>query len=253
MDECLCYSIEKGLYIKYCSVDDRDNDILVRAWDSKGYKSKTIKVEEENLLISIHSNLGYGRMSYLYATISKDAKSMIDYDTEKISVLNNASVSFLCVKENEWHSLFNKLIKIYNNSHLNNILASAIGYIDALSAELDKHEIYVKSALHDKELRKWKDEFLIVLHCGDKITDFLDGIEHSGVNDETVIKHSLLLCEKWLNRIRGFQFDLSDSRTSSIAKTLLTIHVFMDKNNKGIEFLNYYQSQYDENGAYPPT
>ena len=96
--------------------------------------------------------------------------------------------------------------------------------------------------MHETEFTKWDEDFLVILHCGDKIVDFLEGIEFSCLNDVTVINHSLLLCEKWLNRIRNFQFDISDSRTSRIAKTLLSIHVFMDKYNKGLEFLKYYQS-----------
>ena len=242
MDKCLCYSKEKGLYTKYCYEDDNDNCILIRAWETKGYKSKTVKIEEENLTISINSNFGYGRSSYLTATINKDGKKLLDYDVEKIQVLNNVSVTSLCVKENDWYSLFNKIINIYNNSHSNNILASAIGYIDALSSELDKHEIFIKSALHETELTKWDEDFLVILHCGDKIVDFLEGIELSCLNDVTVINHSLLLCEKWLNRIHNIQFESSDSRTARIAKTLLSIHVFMDKYNKGIVFLKYYQS-----------
>jgi len=48
------------------------------------------------------------------------------------------------------------------------------------------------------------------------------------------------MCEEWLRRIQYLKFDLSDSRTKRIAKSLLSIHNFMDKYDKGIDFLNYY-------------
>jgi len=160
MINCLCYSKDKGLYTKCCCGEESDNTIIIRPWQTKGFKSQRIKIDEEHLEIFIHSNFGFGKSSYLYAIMNKDNKRLLDYDIEKIFILNNVSVSYICVKEQDWDSLFSKIIEIYSNAN-NNASASAIGYIDEISTTLEKHEMFIKGALHEEKFTKWDEDFLI--------------------------------------------------------------------------------------------
>ena len=236
--KCLCYSDKCGLYTDTIPQEENPDELLYRPQGYAGYVSNKIEIPCRSIEITILSNFGYGRASYLRATVNFGNRRILDFDMSKLYVLKNCSISTLDVPVYSWNLLFEKIIDAYNRVSLNNLTTTAIAYIDELSDMLDRDEILVKGNIDKEKPTQWDGTFLISLYVGRKIQDLLKGLEAAEVSDPTVLKYTMNLCRKYILNVKVQTLDYEDSRTSQLSEFLLSIHKFMCTNKGGIEYLN---------------
>lgn len=235
---CLCYSDEIGLYTNNIPEGYNPEELLCRP---QGYIGKTvnkIKLPGRNIEITIFSNFGFGRASYLRATLDLGNTRFLDFDISKLYILNNCSITTLDVPVYRWDILFEKIINAYNVVSFENITTSAIAYIEGLSEILDRNVITVKDYTDNDKATQWKGEYLISLYVGRKIQDLVDGIETAKVSDTTLLKYTMNLCRKFVKKLKVMTCDHEMSPKSHLPEYLLSVHKFMCANKKGKEYLN---------------
>ena len=242
---CLCYTPEEGIFIKSLLESDKPSELIFRPYTTEGWsrnnrKSNIINIPNEDVKIHIKSNFGYGKSSFLYATMKNKERIILDFDVEKLQVLNYCSVSTLSVKSRDWDSLFRKIINYYKEPWSS---TEVFTYIEELGNLLDKDEINIKANMIEKEFRTWKGTFLVTSHVARKLHDLLDSIELSKMNDQDINDRILALCHKFLLKIKGVEIDPLDLRASHFSNALFSIHKFMENKGKGIDFFSYFISK----------
>lgn len=237
---CLCYSKENGLYTKRLAENNSPEYLLFRPHGYAGWHNDTITIPEKNINIHIRSNFGYGNKSYLKAIIEREGRTLLDFDINKLPILNNCSLGSFDVPIYEWDMLFKKIISAYNDSFSDKFTTSAIAYIDKIGQMLNQEEISIKGVFHQERQTIWNGNFLISIYTSKKLCDLLNGLELANCGDDIVINHTIALCCKFIQNIQTQDIDMDDSRTSQLSETLYIIHSFMYKHNAGIEFFNLF-------------
>lgn len=235
---CLCYSQEEGLYTKRFTENEDSEELLYRPQGYVGFVNDRLTIPEQEVEIEIQSNFGYSSASYLRATFKRGNSFILDFDLSELYILNNCSVKTFDVPLYDWDGLFSKLVEAYKESFVEAYTTPSIAYLEELSAMLDKNEIVIKGNLEEKKSTQWKGDFLIELFAGKKIRDLLRGFELAGTSDQIVVKHTLVLCTKYISKVKLLGFDFSDSRVSQISETMMLIHKFMCENKAGTEYLS---------------
>lgn len=236
---CLCYTPEKGLFIGRFFEDEESQTILLRCHGIKYRNTMKCEVPEIRTSITINSDFTSNIYGYLNASIETNGHLLLDFDTEKLYVLNQCSIKTIRVPNYEWEDLFNRIIIKWRNSSSNIYDTSIIGYIDAISEMLDQDEISVKGYLYKDKYTTWKGKYIITLHAGNKIYDLLANLEKAKPIDDVVKKHLKKLCIKFLNIMASLQYNLEDSRLSQLSATLLAIHKFLNQIKEDKEYLKY--------------
>lgn len=234
---CLCYSDEIGLYTNNIPEGYNPEELLYRP---QGYIGKTvnkIKLPGRNIEITIFSNFGFGRDSYLRATLDLSNTRFLDFDISKLYVYH-CSITTLDVPVYRWDLLFEKIINAYKATSFENFTTSAIVYIDKLSEILDRNVISVKGHIDNEKETQYKGEYMISLYVGRKIQDLVDGIETAKVSDSTILKCTMNLCRKFIKKLKDMTCDHEMSPKSHLPEYLLSVHKFMCANKKGKEYLN---------------
>ena len=234
---CLCYRPDKGIYVENCH---ECADTIFIVYDTKGYKTTRIDLPDENFTIWIYSNFRYGSKSYLFAQIEFNGKSLLDFDKNKIRVLNKCSITNFCVVAEDWEKLLYKIASAYNNKTSNACPSTAISYINELIETLDHNSIDIRGYLNNGEPVKWDDKFLVSLLVGDKIVDLLKGLSETETENEILTKRILELCELFLQNLKSIEIDLTDKRTVRFSETINCICKFMNTHGAGLEFLKYF-------------
>lgn len=233
----LCFSKEQGLYTRLISDGEQADDIIYRPHGFKGFVSDTINIPEEKLSIRIESNFGFGSWAYLYAIIERDGHRLLDFDLSKMYIHNKCSIATFDVPLYNWNALFNKIITAYKDSISDSYKTSSIEYVDEISAILDKDEIYIKPKYEDTKLVKWHGDKEIMIFASSKIKGLLSGVELAHVSDAFLLKHIYSLCVKYIEKLRPFTMDLSDSALSHLSETLLLVHQFMHDTKADAEYI----------------
>ncbi len=235
---CLCYSQDKGLYIKRFTENEDSKELLYRPQGYVGLVNDRLTIPEQEVEIEIQSNFGYSSASYLRATFKRGNQYVLDFDLSELYILNNCSVKTFDVPLYDWDRLFSKLVEAYKESSVKAYTTPSIAYLEEMSAMLDKNEIVIKGNLEEKNSTQWKGDFLIELFSGKKIRDLLRGLEIAGTSDQIVVKHTLSLCTKYIRKVKLLDLDFSDSRVLQISETMMHIHKFMCENKAGTEYLS---------------
>ena len=235
---CLCYSQEKGLYTKRFMENEDSEELLYRPQGYVGFVNDKITIPGQDIEIEIQTNFDYRSASYHRATFRKKNRYVLDFDLNKLHILNNCSVKTFDVPLYDWDRLFSQLVMAYKESSVEAYTSSSIAYLEELSAMLDKKEVVIKGNLEEKKSVQWEGDFLIVIFAGKKIRDLLRGFEIAGTSDQIVVKHSLNLCTKYIRKVKLLDLDFNDSRVSQISETMMLIHKFMCENKAGTEYLS---------------
>lgn len=241
-NHCLCYSEAKGLYVTRIPLASKE-DVLFLPHGHKGFWEKQVLLTKENLTIQIKTNFGYGSWTYMRAIIERKGQRLLDFDKSKMYILNNCSVMTLDVKPYGWEELFDKIISISKRFDPSQCTSSALSYVEEIDNILNKKEILIKATFDEEKAINWNGEYLITLFAAKKICNLIEGCNIANITDEYFIDKCVQLYKKFLNRIQKIEFDMSDSRTVQLAKTLFMIHEFMAKHENGIDFLKYFLSQ----------
>lgn len=233
-DWCLCFSEEKGFYKKTALQISSDDKILLRSHANKGYKTIKTVLPGENIQIVVKTNLGYAGASYMYATIIKEGRLLLDFDTEKLYTLCNARLEDFCVKQGDWNALFDKIIKVLNSREV--FTQNVVEYIESLASFSVATSIRIKRNMHCS-FTLWNTEFLIILHFGNKLKNLI-----ANLSDQSVVHISdkiLIVCSLWLNKLNSMlkEIDLNDSRILEIAKTMHIIYEYMSSKGIRTDFL----------------
>lgn len=239
---CLCYSETKGLYVANNFFVSEEN-VLFPPHGHKGFWRKQVQLPKENLTIRIETNFGYGRRMYMRAIVERDGQRLLDFDKFKLYILNNCSVMTLDVIPYDWKNLFYKIISISKGFSSSQSSSSALSYIEEIDNILNKKEILIKESFDRKNATVWNDEYIINLFAADKIRDLIKGCNMAGIMDGYFSEKCMQLCKNFLHKIQEKEIDLSDSRTIRLADTLFMIHEYMTKNEKGLDFLEYFLFQ----------
>ena len=212
--------------------------MLYRPQGYVGFVNDELTIPGQELEIEIQSNFGYSSASYLRATFKRGNSFILDFDLSGLYILNNCSVKTFDVPLYDWDGLFSKLVEAYKESSVEAYTTPSIAYLEELSAMLDKNEIVIKGNLEEKKSTQWKGDLLIVIFAGKKIRDLLRGFELAGTSDQIVVKHTLVLCTKYISKVKLLDLDFNDSRVSQISETMMLIHKFMCENKAGTEYLS---------------
>lgn len=235
--DCLCYSQEKGFYTRCLLENEENKDLIYRPHGYYGYISDHIDIPEANLHIQINSNFGYCSKAYLNAKLTYKGKVALDFDLDKLHILNHCSITLLSAHEYDWNTLFKKIIDAHKQILSGNIQPISISYIDKVGEMLTSKAINVKSTFAQKDYTKWGSDFLVTLHAGKKIRDLIEGICLAEFKDELITNRLLDLCRKYVSKVVSLNINPNDSRTPQISDTLLSIHNFMSKNKVGVDYL----------------
>ena len=235
---CLCYSKEKGFYKKEVTGKENPKEVLFRSHRVKDYISLTREVPEKRIAITISSKFNYPSSSYLHAIVEINNSRVLDFDLEKLHILNRSSVGIITAPVYDWDTLFDKIIDKCKESSTN-YDTSIIGYIDGIGDMLDKGYVLVKGYIEKESYTIWNDDFAVTLHAGNKIKDMLNSLSHADKPDEVTTKHLLDLCRKFLYKVVGISFEMSDKRNSQLSEALLAVHQFMCEHEAGSEYLKY--------------
>ena len=245
MDNCLCFSKEKGLFVKSVLENDNPSELLFRPHCFTG-KRKLVKViPEENVSIEIYSKFGNNNTSYFYAKISRNGANILDFDVTKILVLDDSSVLYHCAHQYDWDSLFKKIIIAYNESKLSFSPVSAIAYIDMIKSILNSNQINIRGHYDKEKTYRWDEPFVLLLLAGGKIEDLIHGLDLSKTTDNTIIQYTIDVCKQFLAKVSNQNFDYTDKRIKQLARAIFAVHSFMNSNESGVEFLKYFKKAQD--------
>lgn len=234
---CLCYSESKGLHTRSFLEDESSEDILYRPHGFLGFVKDTFTIPEKNLEICIMTNFGYGRLSYLKATIKKGNRYILNFDITKLYQCDNHRVTTFDAPLYDWNYLFEIIVRACKKAFTEDYTISSIAYIRGLSDMLEKDRIIIKSYEGKRDFI-WEGDFLVTLFAGRKIQYLLEGLDFAKVSDQTVKEHTLDLCRNFLQKVLKLDFNFSDSRIAQISETIMLIHQFMCKNEAGMEYLD---------------
>ncbi len=232
-DCSLCYSQSKGLYSSNFTTSP---DVIYRAHGYEGFHYDIVEVN--GLKIRFDSNFGYGKSSYLRATIEKNGQRLLDFDTSKSFVLNRCSVATFDVKPYDWTSLFDKIIEASQIFNPESCSSQSTAYIEQLRDILNSDSIRIRGSLVDEKEVLWEGGFIVALFVSDKTKDLLDGLKLSQITDKNTIDNTLKLCKELLAKFHIIDADIADSRTKRLSDTLFLIHEFMFENESGLDFFS---------------
>lgn len=119
MDYALRYNSKKGLYI---SEDNRDGDkILLSSHSFMHERMRKFELTEDNFRVFVWSN--FGCAYYMHAIIYYKGRKLLDFNPQKIFVLNHRELSNFYVSstmgiEKAWLAIFEIIINVYNDRDL---------------------------------------------------------------------------------------------------------------------------------------
>ncbi|MBR0037360.1 MAG: hypothetical protein IJP70_06945 [Bacteroidales bacterium] len=235
---CLCHSEAMGLYVTKISIAPKE-DVLFLPHGYKGFWKKEVQLTKENLTIRIETNFGYGVRTYMRAIVERNGQRLLDFDQNKMYILNNCSVKTIDVPPYDWERLFNKIISISKRFDS----SAAISYVDEIINLIDNKEIYIKDSFNKEEPIKWNEDYIITLFAANKIRDLINGYNTTIIIDELFSEKCTQLFHKFIRKIQEIDIDLSDKRTIQLADTLYMIHRFMVKKERNLDFFELFLSK----------
>ena len=115
----LRYNISKGIYISNDNLDG--NKTLLYPHDSLHARTLQFDIPEEDFKVSVWSN--FGCAYYMYAVIYYREKQLLDFNPQKIFVLNHRELSKFYVSatmglNKSWNMMFELIIDVFNNREM---------------------------------------------------------------------------------------------------------------------------------------
>lgn len=239
--KCLCYSKEKGLYINNMTDDTKPADCLFVENDERERRTYVIDVPNEDFTIKIVTKLGpYRIMAWHFAQIEYKGKSILNFDAKTITILDVKIDRFDVIPGN-WNELFEQIIYAWSIKDCDQDAAATI-YLDKISKAIQVKSIYVKSTLQHPKQTKWWEPFILILHMGDIISDFVEKLGKSTSYSKAVIDKTIEICHEYLtvlNKIYdSLELDKNDSRVERLSKNTVTIIMFVINHRNGIDLLD---------------
>lgn len=239
----LCYSKERGLFIKYYTRGSDNDIVLFRSHDEQWKRTLVAKVPDSDINITIKTKIGSKFYSFYYATIYKGDRIILDFDKTKLNILNKSGVERHSVDLGDWNGLFSKIIHAINSSEDDTCPESAIDYIDGIRQIIRQDSISIKGQYCDRNLYTWDGKYLVLLYAAGKLKNLLNWITEARITDKLFHSSCLALCHDFLNELSANAFDLCDKRTEQLSDTLLDVHNYMYQHGSGVEFLEYFQNK----------
>lgn len=226
---CLCYSSEKGFYTKYSSAPRGEDEVIFRSHEKRGYKEHRIEIPEAQIEIKISTNFGYGSVSYLLATISKDGIPILDFLPEKLRVLNHADVQTFVAQPKDWEGLFKQIIDAIANFNTEKYYTAALNYIDELSKFPQMQTLVVKRYLHSEKSTQWDKKSLILHQTSKRVNNLLCQLLLTKIDKEDLITRCKTLCLEYAEVIvKNYPlFDQWDGRNSNVEDAMLSVHRYL--------------------------
>lgn len=249
---CLCYSSEKGFYTKCSSSSCGEDEVIFRPHEQAGFRTHKITIPEAQIEIKISTNFGYGSMSYLIATISKEEIPILDFSAEKLCVLNNAGVQNIVVKPRDWNDLFLQIINTISGYRTEKYYNAAKAYMAELCRMNQAQSIEVKRQIHIEKTSKWDTSLLVLLRVSDCLRNLLSQLMAAHMDREDITNESISLCRQYLS-VLATKYPLlnhSDTRMPQIEDALYTVHQYLyEKKVTGVflETLMGQQSKHTDN------
>ena len=136
-----------------------------------------------------------------------------------------------------------KIISISKGFTTGQCTSSALSYVEEIDNILNKKEILIKATFDKEKSTIWNGEYLVTLFVANKIRDFIKGYNIANITDKYFLDKCIQLYKNFLQKIQKIEINLSDSRSIQLAETLFMIHEFMAKNEKGLDFFEYFISK----------
>ena len=235
---CLCYNEENGLFTNIFGNGTSKDELLYSPHGIIGWVDDAIKIPDTQLSIRIKSNFGYGRSSYLRATLYNKELEVLDFNNEKLYILNGCSVRYVSAPDYEWNELFKQIIQKYRQAFSYEEYSNAfLSYVDELKAMLNKEDLEIRTRIGEDGISKRKGDILLLSYLGRKIADLITGLKFSIPIKDKIVKHLIPLCCQYTSKVSSASLDFHDPRVSKISEYLLSVHSFMMEHGEGAEYL----------------
>jgi hypothetical protein len=250
MDYTLRYNSSKGLYI---SDDNRDGDkILLSSHYIMHERRREFELTEDNFRVFVWSN--FGCAYYMQAIIYYNGRKLLDFNPQKIFVLNHRELSIFYVSstmgiDKAWLAIFETIIKVYNDRdlyYLHNEPEFSLYYkrlLELASAQevnvwgswnINHRPTTWKEGLHSFSL--FSDNLYLLLNEAEKDDDFS---EKHGIDIMTLCKTFLVTLKKsyseldYNNKTRG-----GITIEERLVRTFDKIHKYMEAKGESVAFLS---------------
>ena len=233
----LCFSKEKGLYTRNISEGEEADDILYRPHGYYGYVKDNVNVLDLGLNILFDTNFGYSSASYMRAKLISGGNVILDFNIEKLRILNHCSVETITVPVYDWDYLFYRVMSLSKQTsseqerHL-------IAYIKEIGIMLNQDVIEIKGTFEDNKSVKWEGDYLVALYTGRKIRDLLDGLKKVPPFGEKVTNLLLDISRRYVSKVVKLNPYADDPRIPQLSDDLLAVHEFMCQEKAGAEYVN---------------
>ena len=228
--------------IKDIDLAEATEHLVISPFIDKKFQTKDIEISKIHANLHISSKYDSGGVScHLFARLQYKGRYILEFDSSKLHILNNASVLNHIVLRGQWEMLFAKIIQTYSNTNEFTNLDAALNYIDQIDTLIGCDSMEITSALHKSNYTIWRNQIPILSHLGNVISDLISSIEISNLNNNVKITNALLeISKKYIKKTRD-EFPLipiTDSRLPQISTHMASIHSFMNKHNHSSIYLN---------------
>ena len=247
MKKAICYDAAKKRL--YCGIAGT-KECIFSEHDEKGYKTYKVSIPNTPDEIIISSNLHYQGASYLYAKIRVKDMFLLNFDDINVlECISHYELDTFQVSAGDWDSLFDIVVKRYNQCYLLNE-SDIEKKKKKIASIITSEEILVYRNKTDQVPTRWKGTFLVMLHAVRIICSIILCKDQSTLKDNVFFENKLLsVCRCFMHRfaycLPTWNLSESDSRIKNFSEQLLVIHNYINQHGTSFEFVRYFYSDYN--------
>ena len=244
MDYTLLYNSKEGLYRQ--SYLSTGSETKAHSHEEKGFRTQKIEIPEDIFSVVISTNFGYGRSSYIKASIQYNSSPLLHLDPEKLFVLNDHSLLYCSVSPNDedkWKQLFDKIIYAYKYRNRYPTKQQIENYLSALDAITEKDDVEVKSYWHSDKTVVWRERLKIFSLFSDNLKILLEQTAKVEWFYEEYKEQVVRLCRKFIHILMSefSEMDFEDAKNNTreyrLIQTFDCIHNYLESKGESALFL----------------
>ncbi len=245
----LRYNISKGIYI---SNDNRDgNKTLLYPHDSLHARTLQFDIPEEDFKVSVWSN--FGCAYYMYAVIYYREKQLLDFNPQKIFVLNHRELSKFYVSatmglNKSWNMMFELIIDVFNNREMyyQYEQPQISSYFNTLIEVISAQAVNVWGSWDiNRKPTKWMKPLLCFSLFSNNLQVLLQETENDCNFYAKYKKDIILICETFIMKFQSIfnYLDFHNHQNGVITieerlvRTFDTVHNYLESHGESLTFI----------------
>ena len=249
MNYTLNYNSDRGLYIS--TGTKTEDKILLRSHSIEHERMKSFTIQEKEFKVSVWSN--FACAYYMYATIYYKGKQLLDFNPQKIFVLNHRELSRFYVpatmgRDKAWEMMFELITDVFNNREIYYQYKEPqiSSYFNTLLETLTAKEVNVWGSW-DINCRptKWAKPLLSFSLFSNNLQELLQTIENDNDFYAQYKKDIILLCETFISKLKFLFNDINfyDKKgeitdKERFIKTFDMIHNYLENQGESLLFMS---------------